>query len=206
MSENLKVVLASASPARRDLLINAGINPIIINSNLDEVSVLKKLSAQSSAEKVIALATAKAQKVVAEHLLPNAGVLIAADSMWELNNHLVGKPENREEAKERILEMSAKTGTLHTGHLVMNLASQKFETAVVATKVEMDQITELEVERYLDTGEPLQVAGSFTLNGYGAAFVKSVAGDSNSVIGLSINTVKKLSASVGLNWTDFWES
>ena len=70
----------------------------------------------------------------------------------------------------------------------------------------MDQITELEVERYLDTGEPLQVAGSFTLNGYGAAFVKSVAGDSNSVIGLSINTVKKLSASVGLNWTDFWEN
>ena len=206
MSENLKVVLASASPARRDLLINAGINPIIINSNLDEETVLKKLSAQSSAEKVIALARAKAQKVVAEHPLPNAGVLIAADSMWELNNLLVGKPENREEAKERILEMSAKTGILHTGHLVMNLASQKFETAVVATKVEMDQITELEVERYLDTGEPLQVAGSFTLNGYGAAFVKSVAGDSNSVIGLSINTVKKLSASVGLNWTDFWEN
>lgn len=206
MSENLKVVLASASPARRDLLISAGVNPLIINSHLDEETIIEKLAAKSPAEIVISLAKLKAQKVISEHQLPRVGVLIAADSMWELNDQLVGKPQDRQEAKQRILEMSSKTGVLHTGHFVMNLESQKFETAVIATNVEIDQITELEVERYLDTGEPLQVAGSFTLNGYGSAFVKSVAGDANNVIGLSINTVKKLCSSVGLNWTDFWKN
>ena len=205
MSQDLIVVLASASPARKDLLIQAGVEPLIINSKLNENEVISNLKNKSAENIVITLATAKANKVVAEHILPKKGVLIAADSMWEFNKEIVGKPFDRLDAKNRILKMSGNSGILHTGHFVLNLETLNSTTAVVSTQVLMDEISEEEIDRYLDTAEPLQVAGSFTLNGYGSAFVKSVSGDSNNVIGLSINTVKNLCKAVGLDWTNYWK-
>lgn len=205
MSQDLIVVLASASPARKDLLIQAGVEPLIINSKLNENEVISNLKDKSAENVVITLATAKANKVVAEHILPRKGVLIAADSMWEFNKEIVGKPLDRLDAKNRILKMSGNSGILHTGHFVLNLETLNSTTAVVSTQVLMDEISEEEIDRYLDTAEPLQVAGSFTLNGYGSAFVKSVSGDSNNVIGLSINTVKNLCKAVGLDWTNYWK-
>lgn len=205
MSQDLIVVLASASPARKDLLIQAGVEPLIINSKLNENEVISNLKDKSAENVVITLATAKANKVVAEHILPRKGVLIAADSMWEFNKEIVGKPLDRLDAKNRILKMSGNSGILHTGHFVLNLETLDSTTAVVSTQVLMDEISEEEIDRYLDTAEPLQVAGSFTLNGYGSAFVKSVSGDSNNVIGLSINTVKNLCKAVGLDWTNYWK-
>ena len=205
MSQDLIVVLASASPARKDLLIQAGVEPLIINSKLNENEVISNLKDKSAENIVITLATAKANKVVAEHILPRKGVLIAADSMWEFNKEIVGKPLDRLDAKNRILKMSGNSGILHTGHFVLNLETLNSTTAVVSTQVLMDEISEEEIDRYLDTAEPLQVAGSFTLNGYGSAFVKSVSGDSNNVIGLSINTVKNLCKAVGLDWTNYWK-
>ena len=204
MNPPLKVVLASASPARKDLLIQAGVEPLKINSNLNEDEIIKNLVDQNPEKIVTTLAIAKAHKVLREHSMPNQGLLIAADSMWEFNHELVGKPRDSEDAKFRILKMSGRSGILHTGHFVMNLETQDSKTMAVATQVELDEISALEVDQYLATGEPLQVAGSFTLNGFGAAFVKSVSGDPNSVIGLSINTVKKLSQAVGLDWTQAW--
>lgn len=204
MQNNLKVILASTSPARRDLLIQAGVSLQVIASNLDESALFSTLADKEPRIIVSELAKAKAQKVLEENSLPNNGILIAADSMWELNNELVGKPNDREEARMRILQMSNNEGLLHTGHFVMNLKSRQSRTAVVSTKVQLDQITASEVERYLDTGEPLAVAGAFTLNGFGAAFVKEVKGDANNVIGLSINTVKNLCTELELDWTDFW--
>lgn len=205
MSQDLIVVLASASPARKDLLFQAGVEPLIINSKLNENEVISSLKDKSAENIVITLATAKANKVVAEHILPRKGVLIAADSMWEFNKEIVGKPVDRLDAKNRILQMSGNSGILHTGHFVLNLETLNSKTAVVSTQVLMDEISEEEIDRYLDTAEPLQVAGSFTLNGYGSAFVKSVSGDSNNVIGLSINTVKNLCKAVGLDWTNYWK-
>ena len=205
MSQDLIVVLASASPARKDLLFQAGVEPLIINSKLNENEVISNLKDKSAENIVITLATAKANKVVAEHILPRKGVLIAADSMWEFNKEIVGKPLDRLDAKNRILKMSGNSGILHTGHFVLNLETLDSTTAVVSTQVLMDEISEEEIDRYLDTAEPLQVAGSFTLNGYGSAFVKSVSGDSNNVIGLSINTVKNLCKAEGLDWTNYWK-
>ncbi len=204
MTEILPVVLASASPARKNLLMQAGINPIVISSNIDEERLFETLKSQPPQVIVENLARAKAEAVLRQPQLPKTGVLIAADSMWEFENELVGKPKDLSEAKIRISAMSGKSGILHTGHCVMNLATLSVATKVISTEVLMDKISEQELASYLATGEPLAVAGSFTLNGFGAAFVKSVIGDSNNVIGLSINTVKMLTNSVGLDWTKAW--
>lgn len=204
MTETMSVVLASASPARKNLLIQAGVNPIVISSNIDEENLFKSLKSEPPQVIVENLARAKAEAVLLQSQLPKTGVLIAADSMWEFDNELVGKPKDLTEAKNRISAMSGKAGTLHTGHFVMNLATSAVATKVISTEVLMDVISEQEITSYLATGEPLAVAGSFTLNGFGAAFVKSVKGDSNNVIGLSINTVKVLTELVGLDWTKAW--
>lgn len=204
MKESLPVVLASASPARKNLLIQAGVNPTVMSANLNESALFNSLKDKTPQQIVAALAEAKAQAVIATNELPLKGLLIAADSMWEFKGELVGKPKDRTDAKKRISEMSANSGTLHTGHFVMNLASRRFLVEVVSTVVHIDQITDGEIDDYLATEEPLAVAGSFTLNGYGAAYVKSVQGDSNNVIGLSINTVKTLTHALGLNWSATW--
>lgn len=206
MTKTFSVVLASASPARKNLLIQAGVDPIVISSNIDEAAIFATLKDNSPQLIVENLARAKAEAVLAQAQLPKLGVLIAADSMWEFENELVGKPKDLIEAKARITAMSEKSGTLHTGHFVMNLATSAVATKVVSTTVFMDKISQPEIANYLATGEPLLVAGSFTLNGFGAAFVKSITGDANSVIGLSINTVKELTKLVGLNWTMAWEN
>ena len=204
MKETFPVVLASASPARKNLLIQAGVTPIVISSDINETKLFDALKNQRPIEIVETLARAKAQAVMADHQLPKVGLLIAADSMWEFEGELVGKPKDKIEAKKRISAMSGKTGTLHTGHYLVNLANQQSQSAVISTAVTMDVMSEAEIDGYLDTGEPLAVAGSFTLNGYGAAFVTSVNGDSNNVIGLSINTVKTLSGRLGFNWSNAW--
>jgi septum formation protein len=200
----LPVVLASASPARKSLLVQAGVEPIIFVSAIDEDSIAQELKDSEPAKIVEALAQAKAQAVMGAHTLPEAGILIAADSMWEFNNELVGKPKNSAQARERISAMSASSGILHTGHFVMNLASKQTAIETVSTIVTLDEISPSEIEAYLKTGEPTAVAGAFTINGYGAAFIKSVTGDANNVVGLSLNTVKRLSKQVGLDWTKTW--
>lgn len=200
----LPVVLASASPARKSLLVQAGVEPIIFVSAIDEDSIAQELKDSEPAKIVETLAQAKAQAVMGAHTLPEAGILIAADSMWEFNNELVGKPKNSAQARERISAMSASSGILHTGHFVMNLASKQTAIETVSTIVTLDEISPSEIEAYLKTGEPTAVAGAFTINGYGAAFIKSVTGDANNVVGLSLNTVKRLAKQVGLDWTKTW--
>jgi septum formation protein len=200
----LPVVLASASPARKSLLLQAGVEPIIYVSAIDEDSIAKELKGSRPAQIVETLAQAKAQAVLSAHALPEVGILIAADSMWEFDNELVGKPKNSVQARERISAMSARSGILHTGHFVMNLASKQTAIETVSTTVTLDEISPSEIEAYLKTGEPTSVAGAFTINGYGAAFIKSVTGDANNVVGLSLNAVKRLASQIGIDWTKTW--
>jgi septum formation protein len=200
----LPVVLASASPARKSLLLQAGVEPIIYVSAIDEDSIAKELKGSRPAQIVETLAQAKAQAVLSAHALPEVGILIAADSMWEFDNELVGKPKNSVQARERISAMSASSGILHTGHFVMNLASKQTAIETVSTTVTLDEISPSEIEAYLKTGEPTSVAGAFTINGYGAAFIKSVTGDANNVVGLSLNAVKRLASQIGIDWTKTW--
>jgi septum formation protein len=200
----LPVVLASASPARKNLLIQAGVEPIIFVAAIDEAAIANELKDRSPETIVETLANAKAQAVLSNHTLPKTGILIAADSMWYFNDELVGKPKNSEQARSRISAMSGNSGVLFTGHFVMNLASGQSAIETISTTVTLDEISESEIEAYLQTGEPTSVAGAFTINGYGAAFIKSVTGDANNVVGLSLNAVKRLASQVGLDWTKAW--
>jgi septum formation protein len=200
----LPVVLASASPARKNLLIQAGVEPIIFVAAIDEAAIANELKDRSPETIVETLANAKAQAVLSNHTLPKTGILIAADSMWYFNDELVGKPKNSEQARSRISAMSGNSGVLFTGHFVMNLASGQSAIETISTTVTLDEISESEIEAYLQTGEPTSVAGAFTINGYGAAFIKSVTGDANNVVGLSLNAVKRLASQVGIDWTKAW--
>lgn len=200
----LPVVLASASPARKNLLIQAGIEPIIFVAAIDEDAIAHELKGRPAEVVVETLANAKAQAVLNNHTLPKTGILIAADSMWHFNGELVGKPKNSEQARSRIIAMSGNSGVLFTGHFVMNLASGQSAIATISTTVTLDEISESEIEAYLKTGEPTAVAGAFTINGYGAAFIRSVTGDANNVVGLSLNAIKRLAGQVGIDWTTTW--
>jgi septum formation protein len=204
MKSPLPVVLASASPARKNLLIQAGVEPIIFVAAIDEDAIANELKDRRPETIVETLANAKAQAVLNNHTLPKTGILIAADSMWQFNNELVGKPKNSEQARSRISAMSGNSGVLFTGHFVMNLASRQNAIETISTTVTLDEISESEIEAYLKTGEPTEVAGAFTINGYGAAFIKSVTGDANNVVGLSLNAIKRLASRVGIDWTEAW--
>jgi septum formation protein len=204
MKSPLPVVLASASPARKNLLIQAGVEPIIFVAAIDEDAIANELKDRRPETIVETLANAKAQAVLNNHTLPKTGILIAADSMWQFNNELVGKPKNSEQARSRISAMSGNSGVLFTGHFVMNLASRQNAIETISTTVTLDEISESEIEAYLKTGEPTEVAGAFTINGYGAAFIKSVTGDANNVVGLSLNAIKRLASQVGIDWTEAW--
>ncbi|WP_028925950.1 Maf family protein [Pseudonocardia acaciae] len=208
----MKVVLASASPARLGVLRAAGLDPLVEVSDVDEDGVLTAVRDAPAARQVAALACAKAA-TVGERLAGSGGehadmVVLGCDSMLFVGGELVGKPGTVEAARRRWTGMAGRTGELLTGHAVLRLSGGAVgEVAVghAATTVRFGRPTEPELEAYLASGEPLAVAGGFTLDGLGGWFVEGIDGDPSNVIGISLPLVRRLLADVGVVVTELWK-
>jgi septum formation protein len=195
-----RLVLGSASPARLTLLRQAGLSPEVVVSNVDESTV----DAPRVAERVALLAAAKA-KAVAEQ--ETDALVIGADSLLEFRGQAMGKPADVHDARDRWQHMAGHSGVLHTGQALFDVqdgAVVSRDVAVVSTVVHFATLTPQELEAYLATGEPLQVAGAFTLDGLGAPFVRRIDGDPAAVVGLSLATLRTQLGNRGLVLTDLW--
>jgi septum formation protein len=199
------VILASASPARLMLLRSQNIQPIVIASEINEKEIENQLKDSSTETVVKELSIAKANYVLTNNVSLNSGILIAADSMLEFESQSLGKPLNAENAIARWQKMRGKSGILHTGHTVIRLDNKQTITRVVSTKVEFANVDDKEIIDYVATKEPLNVAGAFTIDSLGAAFVKEVQGDHSNVIGLSLPALREIVRELGLSWTSLWE-
>ncbi|MEO3813588.1 nucleoside triphosphate pyrophosphatase [Sphaerisporangium sp. B11E5] len=192
-----EIVLASASPARLALLRGAGLDPKVIVSGVDEEAV----TAASPSELCLALARAKAS-VVAAGL--TGGLVIGCDSMLELDGRAYGKPASAEEATARWRSMRGRTGRLLTGHCVIDTATGTEAAEVAATVVHFGTPGDDEIAAYVASGEPLRVAGAFTLDGLGGWFVTGIEGDHGNVLGLSLPLLRVLFARLGVPVTSLW--
>ena len=200
MSSDRRLVLASASPARLSLLRQAGLAPDVVLSHVDESAV----RAPRVAEQVALLASLKATAVAAQE---TDALVIGADSLLEFNGKPLGKPADADEARDRWRRMSGRSGILHTGQALFDVQGGVVvgrDIAVASTVVYFATPTPPEMEAYLATGEPLAVAGAFTLDGLGAPFVRRVEGDPAAVVGLSLTVLRTQLAKRGLAITDLW--
>jgi septum formation protein len=194
------ILLASASPSRKRLLESVGINPIIKVSGVDEET--PELLALSPTNLVIALAILKAHSVHLAHNELTNTLIIGCDSTFEFEGESLGKPLTREAAIERAHRLSGKSGYLHTGHCVID-TDQGLEVSDISTaKVSFAQMTEDEILNYVNSGEPLHVAGGFTLDGLSAPFITHIEGDPSGIIGLSLPTLRKIAINLGLPWSE----
>ncbi len=212
----MRVCLASTSPARLMLLRAAGIEPITRAPDVDEDAVVAAVEAHeartlSPEEHVLLLARRKAAAVAATLAVdvPDfAGIVIGGDSMFELDGRVLGKPHLPEVAAARWRDMRGRTGVLHSGHSVFLLepgVAPREAHAVAAARVSfVADISDAEIDAYVATGEPLQVAGAFTVDSLGGAFIERVEGDPSTVVGMSLSTVRRLAGELGVTWTDLW--
>ena len=198
---NYRLVLASASPARRALLSSAGIDAEVVVSGVDESVV----EAEDAYGLCLALARMKARAVAAE-LPPDPGILVlGCDSVLAFDGQIFGKPANAEEAAKRWTMMRGREGVLHTGHHLTGLVSGRQAEAVGTTVVHFAEVTDAEIAAYVATDEPLNVAGSFTIDGRGAAFVERIEGDPGTVVGLSLPLLRRLLRDLGVPITHLWQ-
>ncbi|MGW2214224.1 Maf family protein [Nonomuraea sp. NPDC001684] len=191
------IVLASASPTRLTVLRNAGLDPKVIVSGVDEDA----FSAHSPAALSLVLAKAKAQ-AVASGL--EEGLVIGCDSILELDGRPYGKPGTPEEAVERWRIMRGRTGRLVTGHCVIDVPTGRQAAQVATTVVRFGQPSEEEIAAYVATGEPLGLAGGFSIEGRGGWFVEGIEGDHGNVLGVSLPLLRELFDELGYAVTSFW--
>jgi len=211
----MRVCLASTSPARLMLLRQAGIEPLTQSPGVDEDAVAAAAAAERGAELtpadlVLLLARAKAADV-AQRLSADGefdGIVIGGDSMFELGGRVYGKPYTPEEATRRWQEMRGATGILHSGHSVFRVSPGTDPVEATATAEASvtfaDDVTDAEIAAYVASGEPLLVAGAFTVDSLGGAFITRVDGDPSTVVGMSLSTLRRLAADLGVTWTDLW--
>jgi septum formation protein len=204
----VRVVLASASPARLSVLRAAGLDPHVEVADLDERALLETMPHAAAGEQVTALASAKAatvaRRIAGTH--PDA-VLIGCDSMLLLDGELVGKPADRVEVRRRWRAMAGRTGELITGHAVLRTVDGEIDRVAegyIDTTVRFARPTDDELDAYIGSGEPLAVAGAFTLDGLGGWFVDGIVGDPSNVIGISLPLTRRLLAEVGVTIADLW--
>lgn len=208
----MRLVLASASPARLAVLRAAGTAPLVSVSQVDEDAILAELGPDVAHEDAVAtLARAKARDVVARisavDPVPGRAVVIGCDSMLSIDGELVGKPHTPELAAARWRAMRGSTGRLLTGHcavLVVDGAVSAEASGTRSTTLRFGAPSDAEIDAYVATGEPLEVAGGFTLDGLGGWFVEGVDGDPSSVIGISLPLTRELLAELGVSPVQLW--
>jgi septum formation protein len=199
-----RVVLASQSPGRLFVLRNAGVEPEVHVSHVDEEAIEASMPGATPGELCLALARAKAEAVAQDYALDAAAIVIGCDSVFDVDGRAFSKPDSPEQAWERWGLMMGRAGTLRTGHWLIRPATGDAVGAVASTVVRMGSPTQEELAAYLATGEPLRVAGGFTLDALGGAFVDGIEGDPSNVVGLSLPTVRRLLLDLGVVWTDLW--
>ncbi|HEV2784655.1 MAG TPA: Maf family protein [Actinophytocola sp.] len=206
----MRLILASASPARLAVLRAAGVEPVVRVSGVDEDALAESLGEVRPEELVAGLAEAKARAVLPEVAADHPDcVIVGCDSMLAIDGEVVGKPGTVERARKRWAAMSGGAGVLLTGHAVVRVNGGRpagTATGTERTTVRFGQPSERELEAYLATGEPLGVAGAFTLDGLGGWFVDGIDGDPSSVIGISLPLTRRLLARVGVSVVDVWVS
>jgi septum formation protein len=194
-----RLVLASASPARLRLLRGAGFDPEVIVSGVDE----NGFEAPNLAALVRSLAEAKAEAVAGRPEAAGA-VIVACDSLLDVDGEAHGKPVGEAEARTRLQRLRGRSAILRTGHCVLDTAAGRRASGAAATEVVFGDFTNAELDAYVATGEPLHVAGAFTLDGRSGPFVDRIIGDHGNVIGLSLPLFRSLLAEVGLTVVDLW--
>lgn len=204
------IVLGSASSARAGILTRAGLNFTTVVAEVDETALTVELGEVTPAALAEALAQAKAENVATQvqHRLSDA-LVIGADSVFDLDGVAYGKPLEPKLAIERWKAQRGKTGTLHTGHSLYEIRDGEIlrqASRVDSAQVSFASVTDEDIERYVATGEPLGCAGGFTLEGYGAAMIDSVAGDPNTVLGLSVNVLRQMLTDWEYSLTSFWQT
>ncbi|MEW2473814.1 nucleoside triphosphate pyrophosphatase [Micromonospora gifhornensis] len=198
----VRLVLASASPARRKTLQAAGIEPDVLVSGVDESLVVTERAEDLCLE----LARLKAQAVVAR-LRPaddQRTLVLGCDSVLAFEGQILGKPADPDDATARWERMRGRSGVLHSGHCLVDVEAGRQAEAVASTVVHFADISDHEIATYVGTGEPLAVAGAFTIDGLGGPFVERIEGDPSTVIGLSLPLLRRLLAELDLRITDLW--
>jgi septum formation protein len=197
----VRLVLASASPARLATLRAAGLDPEVLVSGVDESAV----TADSVADLTGRLARLKAEATSARLTLDGQStVVIGCDSLLELDGAAYGKPSSAAEAEDRWRRMRGRSGVLYTGHhLVLRRDGvEECRSAVASTTVHFANLSDAEIGAYVATGEPLQVAGAFTVDGLGGPFVTAIEGDYHNVVGISLPLLRDLLADLGVAWPE----
>ena len=196
----MPLVLASASPARLATLRSAGVDPVVIVSGVDE----DRIGDLPPAELALQLAELKCAAVADRSGLPDDAVVLGCDSVLDLDGSALGKPRDPDEAVRRWQAMRGRSGVLHTGHCLRDTATGNVAAATASTTVHFADVSDAEITAYVATGEPLHVAGAFTVDGLGGAFVTGIEGDHHNVVGLSLPLLRDLLAELGRSWTDLW--
>jgi len=196
------LVLASQSPARLATLRAAGIEPVVVVSGVDE----DQLGPLPPAELALQLAELKCAAVAAREDLPRSALVLGCDSVLELDGEALGKPGTAEEATQRWRSMRGRSGVLLTGHSLRDTTNGHVASATATTTVHFADVSDDEIAAYVATGEPLHVAGAFTIDGLGGAFVTRVEGDHHNVVGVSLPLVRELVEELGHRWTELWPS
>ena len=195
----MRFVLASASPARLATLRAAGIEPEVVVSGVDESSI----AAPDAATLVEQLADAKAR--AASERVAGEALVLGCDSMLELGHETLGKPSSPQEAVDRWRRLQGRSGVLHTGHALVTASDgvvRTYLSAVASTRVHFAEVSDDEIDAYVGTGEPLAVAGAFTIDGLGGWFIDSIDGDHHNVVGLSLPLLRRMLRKLGLSLAD----
>ncbi len=200
-----KIILASQSPARLKILTDAGLSPIVQPSEVDEDAVLRGVEAEDPEHYVTTLSRAKAEDVAEKTTSVEDTLILGADSALSFEGQILGKPGVSELAIQRWQSMRGKTGMLYSGQTLIDLKTKRSITRFSATKVWFSDIADNQIEKYVASGEPLQVAGAFTIDSLGGAFIDRIEGDYHTVVGLSLKLLREMITELGYEYTDFWE-
>ncbi len=206
----MRLYLASTSPARLATLRAVGVEPVLLSSGVDEEAAVASADPMSADEMVLFLARLKAEAVISPAIdgAPLDGFVLGGDSAFELDGITYGKPHLASVARERWMKQRGRAGVLHSGHWLIDHRGGVLGGATggvsSATVQFAPDITEAEIDAYIATGEPLEVAGAFTIDSLGAPFISSIVGDPHAVVGLSVALLRRLLLEFEVDWTSLW--